>query len=90
MSNWLPVTKRKALLDHLMDGRSVRDTARLVGCSKVTVSQYRKIIRVAEMWGEDLRLPKCACGQNSGHRGWCAVRYARSPKRQDFMKQWRR
>lgn len=90
MSNWLPIRKRRELLDHLMAGRSVRDTAKLVGCSKVTVSQYRKLIRAAELWGEKLRLPKCECGQNSGHRGWCRVRFAKSVKRQEFMQQWRR
>jgi len=89
MSNWLPFRKRRALLDHLMAGRSIRETARLVGCSKVTVSQYRKLIRVAEMFGEDIRLPKCECGQNAGHRGWCRVRFARSERRQCFMQQWR-
>jgi hypothetical protein len=30
----------------------------------------------------------CACGKSIRHRGWCSVRFERSPARQRFMLRW--
>ena len=90
MSNWLPKDKRRSVFDLLMQGRSVRQVAAEVGCSKVTVSHYRKLLAAIEFVGGDARLPKCECGQEAGHNGWCRIRYLRSPRRQEVLARWRR
>lgn len=90
MSNWLPVQKRRDVVTLLMAGFSVRETARSVGCSKVTVGQYRKLIAAAEHCGlDDARLPKCSCGLPSGHKGWCSFRVSKSAARQKFLDRWK-
>lgn len=90
MSNWLPDEKRRALVRCLLGGLSVRKTAAAVGCSKITVTRYRSVIRAAnELYGEaDMKMSDCACGQPAGHRGWCSHRYQQSDARQSFIKQW--
>jgi len=30
--------------------------------------------------------PPCPCGKRHGHKGWCAFRLARAPRRQQFLK----
>lgn len=90
MSNWLPDAKRRLLVSLLLAGKSVRQVAALVPCSKVTVTRYRSVVRAAnELYGEaDMRMPDCECGKPAGHNGWCAPRYARSEDRQRFIEQW--
>lgn len=91
MSNDLPPAKRRKVLRLLLEGQSVRGVANAVGCAKNTVLRYRAVIQAAELLGDkSVHLPTCECGQPAGHRGWCAVRYAKSPKRQEFIRRWRK
>lgn len=76
--NTLPHEKRAELKRLLLAGNSIRACAQAVQCSKQTVTRY------ARQW---LVTPICECGkQASKHRGFCAARYARSPKRQAWMR----
>lgn len=86
MANILPNDKLSRLFDLLMKGHSVRECARLVPCSKVTVSRYRILIRAMDALGDSEKLPRCKCGQRADHRGWCTVRYSKSPARQAAMR----
>ena len=91
MSNWLPREKCAYVIDSLMRGESIRTISKNVGCAKGTVSHYRRLLVAAELCGfDDVRLPKCECGQQAGQRGWCAARFARSEARHKFISQWRR
>lgn len=67
-------------------GYSIREVCRRTGRARNTVQRYRP---------ESVTL--CVCGKSSKHRGWCAWRYARSPRRQAVMRRmhaprsmWRR
>lgn len=62
-----------------MLGRSTRQVCEALKMGKATAIKVRKIVQ----------LPLCGCGQQSGHRGWCRVRFAASPRRQQFIQQWR-
>lgn len=64
-----------------IQGASVRHVKQVVGLSMTTVNRYRKMA----LEGQEIF---CECGNKAGHRGWCAPRYQRSPKRQEWMKQW--
>lgn len=92
MSNWLSDEKRISVVRCLLSGLSVRQTAATTGCSKVTVSRYRSVIRAAhELYGEsDMQMRACQCGKAAGHNGWCASRYDASPKRQRLIRKWTR
>lgn len=48
--------------------------------SKSTVVKYQ-----IELGLEDIQ---CECGKPLRHRGWCKVRYGRSPVRQKFWADW--
>lgn len=72
---------RAALRTLFLQGISSNEIARQTGINKNIVGAFRKSM-------ED-KTP-CACGQPAGHRGWCAVRFAKSSKRQEFMKRFGR
>jgi hypothetical protein len=62
-----------------MNGGSLREVAKETGLSKVTVGEVRKTIPPEA-------IAPCACGKPSGHKGWCAEKYAESPTRQETVK----
>jgi hypothetical protein len=66
----------------LMEGRSIRETARITGKSKNTIKRYKRIF---EEQGEKFR---CKCGLLSSHQGWCSHRYNNSIARQSFIEDW--
>jgi hypothetical protein len=61
-----------------MPGITIREAARIAGCSINTVLPLARSID----------LPACPCGQPSGHRGWCRFRFGKSSLRQQFMRHW--
>lgn len=67
----------------LLRGESIRRVRDLTGLSLATITALRKEIRASTATPI-----LCACGQDASHRGWCAVRFAKSPKRQAFMAGW--
>lgn len=67
----------------LAKGCGIRETARLTGCSTVTVAKLHRVL--LSITGEPFR---CACGEPSTHQGWCASRFAQSGRRQEFMRRW--
>lgn len=68
----------------LSSGKSLRASAREVGCSKLTAKKlYRELI--AERKRQGLGPFLCECGRVATHRGWCSVRYQGSPERQAVM-----
>lgn len=69
--NVLPFAKRIIVEALLSLGLSVRETARFAGCSKITVSKYRRRLLMDGI-GE-----RCRCGRGSHHHGPCAPRRAR-------------
>ncbi len=80
MSNFLSDEKMQAVLEAIWEGGSLRGIARELGISKDTVSSYRKL------WlSHDFKIDPCPCGQEAVHRGWCSVRFARSPRRQAVL-----
>lgn len=60
-------------------GLSTRAAARQAGISPVTAFKLRRLSGYKTL---------CPCGQPSGHRGWCAVRFAQSKLRQVWMRRW--
>jgi transposase-like protein len=80
--SWLPKARIVALVKCYRAGNTARHATRVLGLASNTVrTAYRKL-------RERLGPVKCACGQEAGHRGWCKVRFQKSPKRQAFMKRW--
>lgn len=79
MANFIRPEKLAKIGEGIAAGLSGRAIARLAGVSYNTVLRYLPAER-----------PACACGQSAGHRGWCGVRYRRSPSRQAFIARWRR
>lgn len=73
------IALRRTIADLLRQGNNIRETSRLTGAAKNTVTSVYKEIN------EDL---KCKCGKNLLHRGWCSFRVSKSKKRQIFLKQW--
>ena len=63
----------------LQSGESIRHTAEL---AKANVHTVRRIHREFEI------AVACPCGEPANHQGWCKVRLARSPARQEFLRQW--
>lgn len=59
------------------DSFTIRQVAKGLGLSKCTVTKYQRQL--------NLHTLHCACGKGINHRGWCKVRYQRSPSR---MKYW--
>ena len=55
----------------------LREISRILGVSKTTVSRYRRQIGGAEVL--------CGCGKNLNHRGFCHIRYSRSPARKKWL-----
>lgn len=65
----------------LKKGFSIRVVCAATKLSKSTVTKIRKRIRTQIK-------AVCACGQATGHRGWCSVRVRQSPKRQKVIARW--
>jgi hypothetical protein len=64
-------------------GQSVRQVATAMNLSKVTVQRYRKL------WLEGGGVvPRCDCGQDAGHKGWCQTRFKESSARQAAVAQF--
>ena len=59
------------------DSYTIRQIMAATGLAKATVSFYRALMDVKGM--------NCGCGKSINHRGWCKLRYQRSPSR---MKYW--
>jgi hypothetical protein len=59
----------------LLIGKCGREIARELHVSPMTVRVIKR----------DLIVPNCRCGQPHGHKGWCAVRLARCPRRRDYI-----
>lgn len=78
--NRLPEMKQATLVGSLCAGLSIRESAAEAGCSKATALTYAQILRSAGL------LPRCACGAEAGHRGWCHERLNRHPSRQEFLR----
>lgn len=76
-----PIEKAKTIFRLYTQGVSVRNAAKETAMSTKTVV---KIFGQLKRLGFD-QLP-CPCGQAAGHRGWCAHRVSKSPRRQDFLK----
>lgn len=74
--NVLSEAKRAVLTAAFEAGHTVREAAALAGVSKGTALTYSR--RVA-------RGP-CACGQPSGHKGWCCPRFEASFERMASMR----
>lgn len=66
----------------LMEGYSIRETARKIGLAKATVNTIKnKFID-----GDSVQ---CGCGKKAGHPEWCEWRLHRSPKRQAYLNQFK-
>lgn len=78
--------KVREIMNLLLNSVSVRKTAATVGVSPVTVTRYRKIIQGLVLLSDDEELPRCKCGGELGHQGWCKWRYDRSERRQRTLK----
>lgn len=79
----------------LWDGHSMRSVARQTGVNKTTVWRLRTYIdeAVADAAYDPtlgISTPKCPCGQDSRHRGWCSWRFSKSKARKAFMREWHR
>jgi hypothetical protein len=68
------------LFDCIAAGMGVREVARHVDCSKGRAMRAMRIYVARFGW------TKCACGRRTGHRGWCAHRYSKSPARQEVVR----
>lgn len=80
VNNFLVGEQKTALRKCFESGMSIRASARAVGVRRNTAWTYYKLWNISAL---------CGCGKPATHRGWCAVRFDQSPKRQEFMKQWR-
>lgn len=87
MTNFLPGDKVEQIVSLLEQGKGVREVAKTVGVGSYTVTKYRQEW-LSQRKASGLGLPLCECGEPIGHRGWCAVRYARSVARQKFVRDW--
>ena len=79
--NVLPPVLSDMIQRLLAAGHGVRAVAAEVGVAKNTVTRYRQLL---------LRhaAPRCPCGAPIGHNGFCAWRFARSPRRQALIRAW--
>jgi len=66
----------------LLTGYSMRQIRSQTGMASATITKLRHVLK-----DEGIE-PVCGCGQPTTHRGWCSVRFARSPARQSFMRRW--
>lgn len=76
MSYFITQDKAAELNRLFLAGESIRKASTIVGVSKITAHSYRKKIKQVIL---------CACGQDAKHKGWCAHRFSKSPKRQAWM-----
>lgn len=83
MTNVLAASKIEQISSLVIEGKSLRQIEALTGVAKKTVARYRRLVLQ-----KALTILKCRCGEPIGHRGWCAARYAESPKRQSFVKDY--
>ncbi len=65
----------------LLKGYSNRRVSRETGVHRDTIGKFRRALK--EVYGIEFI---CECGRRSNHRGWCSVRFAKSPARQALMK----
>lgn len=56
----------------IIKGHSMRESSKAIG---LNIRSMPKILGA-----------RCGCGRESGHKGWCAWRFARSERRQAFMR----
>jgi hypothetical protein len=72
----------------LLAGRSIREVAEKSGASRDKIAKLRDqlIITLSNIGLDETPLTVCECSQEAGHKGWCSVRLAKSPKRQATMK----
>lgn len=71
MSNFIPPDALNEIKAGIAAGLSMNAIAKATGCDKRTVKRYYPETP-----------PPCGCGAPAGHKGWCAARTARSPRRQ--------
>lgn len=81
--NLIPDSKVETLRQAFLSGESVRGAMRQAGVAKLTVEKFYREFRESGM-----QQPLCACGRESGHKGWCSHRYSKSEARQTFMEHW--
>jgi hypothetical protein len=65
-------------LDMIRKGHADREVERALKINRNTVMKIKRIISGV--------VNGCACGKPRGHKGWCKIMMARSPKRQAVMK----
>jgi hypothetical protein len=76
---YLTPGKIKKLKLFFVMGLSTRAAARRARVAQDTVSKLRRLLKDET---------PCPCGQPSGHRGWCTIRFAQSKPRQEWMRHW--
>lgn len=81
--NLIPDSKVETLRQAFLSGESVRGAMHQAGVAKLTVEKFYREFRESGM-----QQPLCACGRESGHKGWCSHRYSKSEARQTFMEHW--
>lgn len=75
--NVIPQIMREQVRLALLGGSSIREVVRVTGIARATVRRVqRDLVHVQKI------TPKCQCGRNAGHQGWCHARYLTSPARQ--------
>lgn len=67
----------------LCAGSSSRTISKATGMHSATIAKLRKVLQTA-----GVKQARCKCGQLATHKGWCAERYRKSRKRQEFMRTW--
>lgn len=72
------------LVEVIEHGCSIREAARLTGCSRATVRKAYSLI-AADRARKGLPALACGCGQVATHNGCCHVRFQKSTARQQVM-----
>lgn len=78
MGNFTKPEKVQTAQTLFLNAKSIRQVAAIVGIARNTAEGIRRRM-------PNYRNILCACGKPALHRGWCAVRFQQSPKRQEFM-----
>lgn len=68
---------------HLLQGLSIDRVQKLVGCSKGTVSRFRRYL--VYLYGEIY----CKCGRVSTHKGWCRAKLIGIDKSRNRIGKWK-
>lgn len=77
-ANWTQPDKVRLLKDAFEAGMSLRKAELVAGVSHQTAVNWRKRLQI--------ETPPCGCGKPATHNGWCSVRFANSPLRQNAMR----